>query len=161
MPLLILPRWIPWPSLSAIIDGLPAGLPSLLTKSILIWNGGRWDMPRRSDENWDWPDRNNSESALAKPLAVPDLSCHNRTGLTDRTNVHYPLENYDSIKIITGPARTRRLCGLMKYARKDIRISWKSQCRETTMRVAIGSVAKAFLAELGIQLWGILSHRLH
>lgn len=43
------------------------------------------------------------------------------------------------------------LVGGMKYGHRDLRnVLERSSARETTMRVAVGAVAKAFLAELGI-----------
>lgn len=48
------------------------------------------------------------------------------------------------------------LTGVMKYDRRDVRdILERSSARETTMRVAVGAVCKAFLRELGIE---IVSH---
>ena len=48
------------------------------------------------------------------------------------------------------------LTGVMKYDRQDVRdILERSSARETTMRVAVGAVCKAFLRELGIE---VVSH---
>ena len=48
------------------------------------------------------------------------------------------------------------LTGILKYARQDVRdILERSSARETTMRVAVGAVCKAFLQELGIK---VVSH---
>lgn len=48
------------------------------------------------------------------------------------------------------------LTGVMKYDRQDVRdILERSSARETTMRVAVGAVCKAFLQELGIE---VVSH---
>ncbi|MCR5757665.1 MAG: chorismate synthase [Selenomonas sp.] len=48
------------------------------------------------------------------------------------------------------------LTGVLKYNRQDVRdILERSSARETTMRVAVGAVCKAFLRELGIQ---VVSH---
>ena len=48
------------------------------------------------------------------------------------------------------------LTGILKYDRQDVRdILERSSARETTMRVAVGAVCKAFLQELGIK---VVSH---
>ena len=48
------------------------------------------------------------------------------------------------------------LTGVLKYNREDVRdILERSSARETTMRVAVGAVCKAFLRELGIK---VVSH---
>ena len=48
------------------------------------------------------------------------------------------------------------LTGILKYDRQDVRdILERSSARETTMRVAVGAVCKAFLKELGIK---VVSH---
>ena len=48
------------------------------------------------------------------------------------------------------------LTGVMKYDRQDVRdILERSSARETTMRVTVGAVCKAFLRELGIE---VVSH---
>ena len=48
------------------------------------------------------------------------------------------------------------LTGILKYDRQDVRdILERSSARETTMRVAVGAVCKAFLHELGIK---VVSH---
>ena len=48
------------------------------------------------------------------------------------------------------------LAGILKYDRQDVRdILERSSARETTMRVAVGAVCKAFLQELGIK---VVSH---
>mgnify|MGYP001122984015 FL=1 len=47
------------------------------------------------------------------------------------------------------------LVGGMKYHHRDLRnVLERSSARETTMRVAIGAVAKKFLAELGVEIAG-------
>ncbi len=147
------------PSLSAIIDGLPAGLPlspdqiniDLKRRQMGYGRGGRMKIETDQIEI-------TSGVRFGETLGSPlTLVVHNRdwANWTERMSIT-PLENYDSIKIITRPRPGHAdYAGLMKYARKDIRdILERASARETTMRVAIGSVAKAFLAELGIQLVG-------
>ena len=46
------------------------------------------------------------------------------------------------------------LAGALKYGFNDVRnVLERSSARETTARVAAGAVARAFLAELGIEIW--------
>ncbi len=61
----------------------------------------------------------------------------------------------DSIKPVTRPRPGHAdLAGSMKYDHKDIRnILERSSARETAMRVALGAIAKKFLAEFGIGVW--------
>jgi chorismate synthase len=51
------------------------------------------------------------------------------------------------------------LAGLLKYDRRDARdILERASARETTMRVACGAVARAFLAEFGVRIGSHLVH---
>src|SRR5207245_4025960 len=46
------------------------------------------------------------------------------------------------------------LAGALKYGFNDVRnVLERASARETTARVAAGGVARAFLAELGIEVW--------
>ena len=50
------------------------------------------------------------------------------------------------------------LAGALKYGFNDVRnVLERSSARETTARVAAGAVARAFLAELGIEIWSFTS----
>ena len=50
------------------------------------------------------------------------------------------------------------LAGALKYNQHDVRnILERSSARETAARVAVGSVAKVFLARFGITVWGFVA----
>ncbi len=50
------------------------------------------------------------------------------------------------------------LAGVIKYRHQDVRnILERSSARETAVRVAVGAVAKQFLSEFGIKVFGYVS----
>ena len=77
----------------------------------------------------------------------------------------FPLVFQSDLKKLIGPIKRRvtrprpghaDLAGGLKYNRRDLRdILERASARETTMRVAVGAVAKALLAEFNIQ---VISH---
>ena len=147
-------------ALTAVIDGVPAGLP--LTEEQLnedlgrrqrgygrggrmkierdqahISSGVRWGMTLGSPitltiQNRDWENWKHTMSVDEPPSGTP-------------------------AKAVTRPRPGHAdLAGAMKYGHRDIRnVLERSSARETTARVAVGGVAKRLLGEFGIT---ILSH---
>lgn len=66
------------------------------------------------------------------------------------------LENFESKKTVTHPRPGHAdLNGGLKYNQRDLRnILERASARETTMRVAIGAIARTFLQELNIHITG-------
>jgi chorismate synthase len=63
--------------------------------------------------------------------------------------------NDDKVRVTRSRPGHADLAGVMKYGHKDVRnILERSSARETAIRVAVGSVAKAFLAEFSISVIG-------
>jgi chorismate synthase len=147
------------PSLTAIIEGLPSGLPvtadliniDLKRRQMGYGRGGRMKIETDQVEI-------TSGIRFGETLGSPvTLVVHNRdwANWTERMSIT-PLENYEAVKTITRPRPGHAdYAGLLKYHRQDIRdILERASARETTMRVAVGSVAKALLNSLGIEIVG-------
>jgi chorismate synthase len=147
------------PSLTAIIEGLPSGLPvtadliniDLKRRQMGYGRGGRMKIETDQVEI-------TSGIRFGETLGSPvTLVVHNRdwANWTERMSIT-PLENYEAVKTITRPRPGHAdYAGLLKYHRQDIRdILERASARETTMRVAVGSVAKTLLNSLGIEIVG-------
>jgi chorismate synthase len=64
----------------------------------------------------------------------------------------------DSIRVTRSRPGHADLAGIMKYNQKDVRnILERSSARETAIRVAVGALAKSFLAEFDITVFGYVS----
>ncbi|HKZ07014.1 MAG TPA: chorismate synthase [Methylomirabilota bacterium] len=146
--------------LTAIIEGLPAGLPlteadidaDLARRQRGYGRGGRMKIERdhahiSSGVRWGM--------TLGSPLT---LSIQNRDweNWKDTMAVGDPPAG-TSAKAVTRPRPGHAdLAGAMKYGHRDIRnVLERSSARETTARVAVAGVAKRLLREFGIT---ILSH---
>jgi chorismate synthase len=147
-------------ALTAVIDGLPAGLPlkeeeineDLARRQRGYGRGGRMKIERdrihiTSGVRWGL--------TLGSPLTltIQNLDWENWKATM---SVASP-ESGAAAKQVTRPRPGHAdLAGAMKYGHKDIRnVLERSSARETTARVAVGGVAKRLLREFGIE---ILSH---
>ena len=146
------------PQLTAIVEGLPAGLKideaeinldlarrqggygrggrmQIETDRVRILSGVRWGETMGSPvtlvvENSDWVNWDKKMS---------------------------PLEEYrdDSIAVTRARPGHADLPGALKYRQRDVRnILERSSARETAVRVAVGGVAKAYLRRFGIAVTG-------
>jgi len=149
------------PQLSAIIEGLPAGMHlsvetlnhdlalrqlgygrgdrmKIEKDTAQILSGVRWGETIGSPvtvvvRNRDW------ENWSEKMSALPEF-------------------RDDSIAVTRPRPGHADLSGAMKYHQNDVRnILERSSARETAVRVAVGSVAKALLAEFGIRVGGYVT----
>ena len=148
------------PELTAIIEGLPAGLP--LTAA---------------DINHELARRQTGYGRGGRMLIEKDqvrITSGIRHGKTLGSPVTLVVENKDwknwtkGMAIEEVPEKDRKLrrvarprpghadlVGGMKYRHQDLRnVLERSSARETTMRVAIGAIAKKILKELGIEVAG-------
>ncbi len=147
--------------LVATVTGLPAGVPISLQKiNRELWRrqqgfgrGGR--MKIETDQAELVAGVRHSQT-IGSPIAiiVQNKDWKNWTEIL-------PVENYTGSEANTKPVTRPRpghadLAGGIKYNYRDARyILERASARETTMRVAVGAIAKAFLAEFGIE---VLSH---
>ncbi len=148
------------PQLTAIIEGLPSGVP-LSEEQINL------DLARRM-EGYGRGDRMKIEKdtvrilsgvrwgeSLGSPLT---LVVQNRDwpNWEEKMSVR-PEFRDDSIAVTRPRPGHADLSGAMKYHHRDVRnILERSSARETAARVAVGGVAKAFLAEFGIEVAGVV-----
>jgi len=136
--------------LLGILEGIPAGLP--LSESDI-----NPDLKRRMG-GYGRGGRMKIESDAAEIL----------TGIFRGKTIGAPIsvmiENKDwqlkkDLPVINYPRPGHAdLAGLLKYDETDIRaISERASARETAARVAVGAIAKRFLAEFGIDILGVVT----
>ncbi len=147
------------PQLTTIIEGVPAGLP-ILSEEInveLRRRQGGYGRGRRMQIEKDTAQITSGVRhgyTLGSPIA---LVVENKD-FTHWTNIMgaEPLENleYEGKRSITKPRPGHAdLNGAIKYGFRDVRnVLERSSARETTVRVAAGSLAKKLLSELGITI---------
>jgi len=148
------------PQLTAIIEGLPAGV----TLTVETINA---DLFRRQ-LGYGRGDRMKIEKDTVKLLsgvrwgvtigAPVTLVVANRDWENWSEKMSSLAEHRDESEAITRPRPGHAdLSGAMKYGHTDVRnVLERSSARETAARVAVGGVAKAFLAHFGIRLGGFV-----
>ncbi|MFP3321927.1 chorismate synthase [Planococcus sp. SIMBA_160] len=149
------------PQLTAIIEGLPAQLPltaEMINKELKRRQGGHGRGRRMQIET----DTVEIVSGVrhGKTLGSPVTLVVKNDDWKHWTNVMgiEPIDETDEVKRqLTRPRPGHAdLNGGMKYGHRDLRnVLERSSARETTVRVAVGAVAKQLLAELGVK---IVSH---
>src|SRR5438132_8708012 len=147
--------------LVAILTGLPAGVPvSLDAINHELWRrqqgygrGGR--MKSETDRAHIVSGVRHSKT-IGSPIAII-LENKDWKNWTEALPVEDFEGSVEKLKRVTRPRPGHAdLAGALKYNFHDARyILERASARETTSRVAVGALAKAFLAELGI---GVLSH---
>jgi len=141
--------------LLGIIDGLPASLEiteeyigvQLARRQMGHGRGGRMKIETDSSEIW-------CGVRHGKTLGAPvGLLIHNKDWVnwTKKMSIS-PVE--DVIRTVTLPRPGHAdLAGIQKYGFDDIRnVLERSSARETTMRVALGSVCRKLLEDIGIEV---------
>ncbi|PJF24663.1 MAG: chorismate synthase, partial [Phototrophicales bacterium] len=140
------------PGLTAILEGLPAGLP--LTAEYIN------NELRRRQEGYGSGGRMNIERDAVQ------ISAGVAAGMTTGAPLAMYVENRDyknwrdkDIKPMTTPRPGHAdLTGAIKYGYRELRIALeRASARETTMRVAAGAVCKRFLDEFGIVIGGYVT----
>ncbi len=148
------------PQLTAIIEGMPAGVP-LLTEEINremarrqhgYGRGDRMKIERDSVEilsgvRWG--------ETLASPVT---LMVKNRDWENWNRRMSPLPEHRDDASAVTRPRPGHAdLNGALKYSHSDLRnILERSSARETAVRVAVGAVAKSLLGLFGIRVGGVV-----
>jgi len=137
------------PKLTAILDGMPAGLrlapedmdPDLARRQKGYGSGGRMNIEKDQVE----------------------ISAGVMNGLTTGGPIALTVYNRDwanwkdrDITPMTTPRPGHAdLTGAVKYGYGDLRLSLeRASARETTMRVAVGGICKKLLAEFGVHVGG-------
>lgn len=140
------------PSLTAILDGMPAGLP--LSASIIDL-----ELARRQ-KGYGSGGRMKIEKDAVQILGGV------MAGETTGAPIALLVQNKDHVKWkgkaiepMTSPRPGHAdLTGAVKYGYKDLRPALeRASARETTMRVAVGAVCKHFLSQFGILVGGYVS----
>jgi len=147
------------PTITAILEGMPAGVP-VSAKEInrdLKRRQGGYGRGRRMKIETDAIEiqggvRHGKTMGGPVSLLVQNQDWKNWTDIMSIEEIDGPIKRQ-----VTRPRPGHAdLAGGLKYNRRDLRdILERASARETTMRVAVGAVAKALLAEFGIH---ILSH---
>ncbi len=144
------------PGLVGIVDGVPAGIPltreqideDLARRQKGYGRGGRMAIER--DQVAIWGGVRHGQT-LGSPVA---LTVTNR----DYENWRESMSPDPGIpdRVVTRPRPGHAdLVGGIKYGHRDLRnVLERASARETTMRVALGAVARAFLRSLGIEVYG-------
>lgn len=148
------------PELTAIIEGLPAGL-NLTDEDINIELKKRQGGYGRGGRMKIESDRVRFTSGVrhGKTLGSPLTMVVENKDFKNWNEIMAPYDVDEKIKErrrVTKPRPGHAdLVGGMKYKFDDLRnVLERSSARETTMRVAIGAVAKKILSELGVNLAG-------
>lgn len=140
------------PSLTAILDGIPAGLPLMLD----IINK---ELARRQQGY-------GSGGRMKIEKDTVQITGGVMAGETTGAPIALIVQNYDHVKWkgkaidpMTAPRPGHAdLTGAVKYGYKDLRPALeRASARETTMRVAAGAVCKHFLAQFGIIVGGYVA----
>lgn len=148
------------PQLTAIIEGLPSGMPLLAEKinQELTRRQGGYGRGRRMKIETDRVQilsgvRHGYTTGAPVTLVVTNKDWKNWTEVMSAD----PLDEDDEVKRqVTRPRPGHAdLNGAIKYGHRDMRnVLERSSARETTIRVAIGAVAKQLLNHFGISVSG-------
>lgn len=148
------------PQLTAIIEGLPAGLPltaedidiELARRQTGYGRGGRMKIEKDRVQILSGV-RHGKTIGAPVTLVVENRDWKNWTTIMSAADV--PATEKDVRKVTRPRPGHADLVGGMKYHHRDLRnVLERSSARETTMRVAVGAVAKKLLSELGVIVAG-------
>jgi chorismate synthase len=138
--------------LTAILDGMPAGMP--LTASIIDHELARRQQGYGSGERMSIEKdtvRITGGVMAGKTTGAP-------IGLTVQNIDHGKWKGKPVAPMTVPRPGHADLTGAVKYGHRDLRLALeRSSARETTMRVAVGAICKHFLAQFGIIIGGYVS----
>lgn len=144
------------PALTAIVEGFPAGVPvtaetinhDLARRQKGYGRGGRMKI-ERDEVQFRSGIRFGESLGAPITLVVENLDWKNWT-----SKMSPRAEDRDPKYVVSRPRPGHAdLTGALKYDRRDVRdILERASARETTMRVAVGGLAKCLLRELGIEV---------
>ncbi|MEO5333888.1 MAG: chorismate synthase [Magnetococcus sp. YQC-5] len=136
------------PSIGAVVEGCPAGLPLM-----------------EADLQRDLDRRRPGQSRFTTPRDEPDrvkILSGVFEGVTTGTPIGLQIENTDQRSRDYGEIKERFRPGhadyvyWRKYGIRDYRGGGRASARETAMRVAAGAIAKKVLASIGVRIAGAL-----
>ena len=146
------------PRLTAIIEGIPAGLPLTaedINKELKRRQGGygRGDRMKIEQDQVEITSGVRHGLTMGGPITL-NVTNRDHQKWLDIMNVADVEDKKKGLRKITKPRPGHAdLVGGMKYRFEDLRNSLeRSSARETTMRVAVGAVAKRLLEELGMEV---------
>lgn len=140
------------PQLTAIIEGLPAGIPihtdsinaELRRRQVGYGSGGRMHIEQ------------DTVYVSAGVMAGKSTGAPITLTVVNRDFKNWKEKDIPALTI-PRPGHAD-LTGAIKYGYRELRLSLeRASARETTMRVAVGAICKAFLAAFGIQVVGYVS----
>jgi chorismate synthase len=140
------------PHLSAILEGLPAGVPinpdmidtDLARRQAGYGSGGRMHIEK--------------DSAYISAGVMAGQSTGAPIALTVQNRDFKNWKEKDIEPMTTPRPGHADLTGAIKYGYRELRLSLeRASARETTMRVAVGAVCKQFLAQFGIEVIAYVS----
>jgi chorismate synthase len=149
------------PQLTAIVEGVPAGMPisaevingDLARRQGGYGRGGRMLIEKDTAEIL-------SGVRWGETLGSPVTLCvKNRdwNNWQEKMSVREEMRD-DAIRVTRPRPGHADLSGVMKYSQRDVRnILERSSARETAIRVAVGAIAKALLNEFGIMICGYVT----
>src|SRR5919108_861032 len=146
------------PQLTAIVEGIPAGLhiseeainADLARRQCGYGRGGRMLIEKDTVEIL-------SGVRWGETIGSPVTLCVRNRDWVNWQGKMSPYEKYrdDKIRVTRSRPGHADLPGAMKYGHHDVRnILERSSARETAVRVAVGSLAKALLDRFGISVSG-------
>ncbi|GAB7026252.1 chorismate synthase [Geotalea toluenoxydans] len=149
------------PQLTAIIEGIPAGLnlsEEIINADLARRQGGYGRGGRMAIEK----DQVEILSGVrwGKTIGSPITLCVKNKDWANWQEKMSPKERFrdDNIHVTRSRPGHADLPGAMKYDHRDVRnILERSSARETAVRVAVGSVAKALLGQFNIDICGFVS----
>lgn len=149
------------PQLTAIIEGLPAGL-EIAPEQLDLQLARRQHGYGRGDRMKIERDRVEILSGVrwGKTLGSPVTLVVRNRDWENWLEKMSPLAEHDGMaEPVTRPRPGHAdLDGAMKYGHRDVRnILERSSARETAVRVAVGAVARQFLATFGIRMGGYVT----
>jgi chorismate synthase len=149
------------PQLTAIIEGMPAGIKikeNLINSNLArrqggYGRGGRMQIEKDTVEIL-------SGVRWGETLGSPITLCIKNKDWANWQDKMSPYEEKrdDTIRVTRPRPGHADLPGAMKYNHRDVRnLLERSSARETAIRVAVGSCAKSLLKEFGINIFGFVT----
>jgi chorismate synthase len=146
------------PALVAVLEGLPAGLPvsvkSVVDELVRRRHGyGRGPRMKIEKDQFEFLSGVRGGTTLGSPVAV----VIGNSEYADKWARVMPIEGSPGGRELTRPRPGHAdLPGMLKYEFEDARnVLERASARETAARVAVGTLAKALLAQVGIE---VISH---
>jgi len=148
------------PALTAIIEGLPAGLPleaDCIDRQLARRQGGYGRGKRMSIEQ----DRVRFLAGVRGGVTLGSPVClqiENKDWVNWKETMDPGVSARLDDRVVTRPRPGHAdLTGLMKYGHRDLRnVLERASARETAIRVAVGAVGRRLLAEMGVEVIGFV-----